>query len=518
MHNVRTRAMLNTLVVAVGYLVSRLLGVIRDIFITAQFGTSPEVDAYRAAFAVPDLIYLVVAGGALGTALIPVFQQQRQDSGDAEANTLVSSVLNVMLPCLLGVSLVAWIWAEPLVAFTTARGFTPEQQQLTAQLMRWLLIQPIVLGIGGIFKAVLEAHEQFSIPTIGSNLYNIGIIAGAAVLSRWFGIHGIIYGVLIGAMAFTIVQIPRLRQVGFRYIRTAWLNSAGLRDVWRLLIPRLFGQSVWQINLASMIGIISTFGVGAVAASGYAMQLMLLPHGLVGLSIGTVIFPRLASLFAAGDERTFATNASRALQTVLAITLPVSIVMWYAAPAIVLVLFQRGSFDQHSAALTVSAMQGYMVGLAGFCIAEIAVRIWFARKNTRIPVIIGTITVLFNIGAGWVFTQSGSMLSRLHTVALVFSLANIAEAILLVGLLWYANRTIVPFTTLWTWISGIVGMVVLLQLEQFLPALPMASIHTTSDIIIVAMHLGIFAISALWGIGWCSQGFGFVRSRTSTHS
>jgi putative peptidoglycan lipid II flippase len=147
----RVRTIVNTLIVAAGYLISRLLGVIRDMFITAQFGTSPEVDAYRAAFAIPDLIYLVVAGGALGTALIPIFQQQRHDAGDEAAHRLSSSILNLTLPILVVVSVIAAIWAEPLVALTTARGFTPDQQQLTATLMRWLLLQPIMLGIGGDF-------------------------------------------------------------------------------------------------------------------------------------------------------------------------------------------------------------------------------------------------------------------------------------------------------------------------------------------------------------------------------
>lgn len=515
MRNARARTMLNTLIVAAGYLASRVLGVVRDIFITAQFGTSPQVDAYRAAFAVPDLIYLVVAGGALGTALIPVFQQQRQHAGSDAANRLVSSVLNMMLPALFLVSVVAWIWAEPLVALTTARGFTPAQQQLTAELMRWLLIQPIVLGIGGIFKAVLEAHEQFSIPTLGSNLYNVGIIAGAAVFSRWYGIHGIIYGVLLGAVAFTVVQIPTLRRIGWQYAARAGMNTPGLRDVWQLLLPRLFGQSVWQINLASMIGIISTFGLGAVAASGYAMQIMLLPHGLVGLSIGTVVFPRLASLYTSQHEDAFAQQASRALQTVLAVTLPISIIMWYAAPLIVLVLFQRGSFDSQSATLTVAAVQGYMIGLAGFCVAEIAVRIWFARKNTRIPVIIGVLTVAFNLAVGWMTTQSGTITTRLHTVATVFSVANIGEAVLLVGWLWYYNRAIRPLHRPGMWSIGIIGLVVLLQAGSYLPTLPPNGIHTSADITVTALHCVFYAICACWGIGWCSQGFGFIRSRSA---
>ncbi|MFM2308183.1 MAG: hypothetical protein RLY87_303, partial [Chloroflexota bacterium] len=148
MTQARSRTLFNTLIVAFGYFASRVLGLVRDMFITANFGTTPEVDAYRAAFALPDLLYLVVAGGALGTALIPVFQQQRAESGDTAAWNLANAVLNVTLPLLVCCAVIGLIFAEPIVSLTTARGFDPEQRALTAQLMRILLIQPIILGIG----------------------------------------------------------------------------------------------------------------------------------------------------------------------------------------------------------------------------------------------------------------------------------------------------------------------------------------------------------------------------------
>ena len=509
----RSRALFNTLIVALGYLASRVLGVVRDMFITAQFGTSPLVDAYRAAFAIPDLLYLVVAGGALGTALIPVFQQRRHDAGSDEAGNLASSVLNLMLPCLVSISVMAWIWALPLVQMTTAHGFPPATQQLTADLMRMLLLQPILLGIGGIFKAVLEAHEQFSIPTLGSNLYNLGIIFGAAVLARWYGIHGVIYGVLIGAAAFTLVQIPALRRVTWRYAANAWVHTVGLVDVGKLLLPRLFGQSIWQINLASMIAITSSFGVGAVAAAGYAMQVMLLPHGLVGLSVGTVIFPRLARLAARGEHEQFGVEASQALQSVLAVALPASVVLWYAPELVVLVLYQRGSFDAASAQLTVAALRGYALGLAGFSVAEIAVRIWFALKNTRVPVIVGAGAVALNLGLGWWLSLAGTPIERLSATATVFSIANTAEAVVLLWWLMRHYASIRIFTKSWMWLVGIGGMVVLLQVcTPFLPGLPTHNLHNGADWLRVALYAGFYGICGVWGIGWCSQWFAVLRA------
>jgi putative peptidoglycan lipid II flippase len=512
-----SRTLINTAIVALGYLLSRLLGVIRDIFITAQFGTAPVVDAYRAAFAIPDLLYLVIAGGALGTALIPVFQQRKLTSTSSEAWQLANSVITLALPLLVGAATVAWIWAEPLVRLTTARGFAPELQQQTAYLMRMLLIQPILLGIGGIVKALLESHDNFATPTLGANLYNIGIIAGAAILAPWFGIDGVVYGVIIGAVAFLGVQISPLRRLGWQYHAHVEWPSADLREIARLLVPRLFGQSIWQINLTVMIAIASTFGVGAVAASGYALQIMLLPHGLIGLSVGTVVFPLLARLYAAGHNEQFVTRANQALQSVLVVTIPAAFVLWSGAPAIVKLLYQRGSFDSASLFLTIAAVQGYAIGLAGFSVAEIAVRIWFARKDTRTPVVIGAITVTANVLGGWWLTREGALVTQLQMLTTVFSVTNILEGALLIGMLQYRQPGITIWQHPWHWLLSVVGMVVLWQGSiRILPALPLHPAQDWHDWRIIGAHLGSSALIFGWGVLTSSRWLRVIRDSRGT--
>ncbi len=507
-----SRTLLNTVVVAFGYFASRVLGLVRDMFITAHFGTSPQVDAYRAAFALPDLLYLVVAGGALGTALIPVFQQRRAEASESAAWDLANAVLNLTLPVLIGAAIIGCVFAEPIVNMTTARGFTPEQQALTAHLMRLLLIQPVILGVGGIAKATLEAHEQFRIPTLGSNLYNVGIIMGAAVLAPFYGIDGVVYGVLLGAGAFLVVQIPALYRLGWHYRLSGWATT-GVRTVGRLILPRLFGQSIWQINLTTMVGVTSAFGLGAVASSGYALQIMLLPHGLIGLSIGTVIFPLLAKHLASGDHTSFARAASLAVQSVLAVTIPASIVLYAGAGTVVKLLYERGSFDSTSATLTVAALQGYAIGLAGFSVAEIAVRIWYALQNTRLPVYVGAIAVLFNVAVGWSLTQTGSTADRLWTLATVFSAANILEAGLLLWYLVQRYPNIRLYESLRLWVLSIGGMMLLLTASQpFLPALPSGPLRTSMDWLLCAVHLAVLAVAFGWGVTWGSNRFALLRA------
>lgn len=444
---------LNTLIVAGGYLLSRVLGLARDIMISAQFGTQPDYGAYRASFAVLDLIYIVVAGGALGSAFIPVFAGMLEEQRDDDAWRLASGLLNLALAGLLVACLLIGLLARPIVAWTIGSGFDPAQRDLTVLLLRLMLVQPVLLGLGGLAKATLESFERFSLPAIGANLYNLGIIGGA-LAAPWLGIYGLVAGVVAGALLFLLVQLPGLRAVGARYTAAKhrntktsgpgeqpialgslmpWrLQTPGLHKVGRLLAPRLFGQAAWQINLIAVGSFASLFGAQAVAANGYALTLMLLPHGLIALSLGTVMFPQLARLHAAGNTAEFRAAALGALRGVLFLALPAAALLAALAAPTVRVLFERGQFGADSTALTAQVLVCYALGLAAFAAAEIIVRAFYAMQDTRTPVTVGVAMVLLNIGLGWLLVRLGFGLPGL---ALAFSIANTAEALALLLLL-----------------------------------------------------------------------------------
>src|SRR5262245_2888722 len=360
----------NTLIVASGYLFSRVLGLARDVIISRQFGTSATLDAYQAAFGVLDLIYLVIAGGALGSAFIPIFAGFLGEKHEAEAWRLASAILNLALMALLIACLLIALLADPLVALTIGRGFDPAGRALTAQIIRLLLIQPVLLGLGGLAKATLESFDRFALPAVGSNLYNVGIIAGA-LLAPWLGIYGLVWGVIAGAALFLLVQLPGLRGVGLRYIPTLRLDTPGVREVGRLLGPRLFGQSIWQINMLAIASFASLVGAGAVSANKFAFQLMLLPHGLIALSLGTVIFPQLSRSHAAGQREDVRALALSAVRSVLFVALPAAAICGWLGVPLVRVLFERGRFSAESTRLTAEALSFYALGLPAFAAAEI---------------------------------------------------------------------------------------------------------------------------------------------------
>jgi putative peptidoglycan lipid II flippase len=421
----------NTLIVAGGYLLSRVLGLARDVIILYQFGTGHEIDAYRAAFGLLDLIYLVVAGGALGSAFIPVFAGFLAQKQDEDAWRLANSVLNLALVALLAACTLIALLADPLVALTIGSGFDAEKRALTAHVLRLLLIQPLLLGVGGLAKATLESFDRFALPAIGSNLYNIGIIGGA-LLAPWLGIDGLVWGVVAGAALFLLVQLPGLREVGWRYRPALIFDAPGLVQVGRLLGPRLFGQSAWQIGLVVIASYASQLGEGAVTANAAALQLMMLPHGLIALSLGTVIFPQLARHHAAGDLAALRRVALGALRQVLFLALLAAALLGWLGVPIVRALFERGRFTAASTALTAEAFHFYALGLAAFAAAEILVRTFYAMRDTRTPVYIGVVAVITNIGLGWGLLRLGAGLAGLATA---FSIANTLEALLLLALL-----------------------------------------------------------------------------------
>ncbi len=421
----------NTMIVAGGYLFSRVLGLARDVIILYQFGTSREIDAYRAAFGILDLIYLVVAGGALGSAFIPVFAGFLSQQKEEDAWRLANSVVNLALVALLAACALIALFADPLVALTIGSGFDTQKRELTAYVLRLLLIQPLLLGLGGLAKATLESFDHFALPAIGSNLYNVGIIGGA-LLAPWLGINGLVWGVVAGAALFVLVQVQGLREVGWRYRPALSLTAPGVAQVGRLLGPRLFGQSAWQIGLLALASFASQLGEGAVAANAAALQLMMLPHGLIALSLGTVIFPQLARHHATGDMIALRRVSLGALRQVLFLALPAAAILGCLGLPIVRALFERGRFTATSTALTAEAFNFYAFGLAAFAAAEILVRTFYAMRDTRTPVYVGVLAVAMNIGLGWGLLRLSAGLSGLATA---FSIANTVEAALLLALL-----------------------------------------------------------------------------------
>lgn len=426
------------LVVMLFFVLSRITGLAREVVIGAHFGTSPELDAYLAAFRLPDLLFQLVAGGALGSAFIPTFAAHwARDQRDA-AWLLFSRVLTLMTLLLVVIAALVMGMAGALVQGVIAPGFTPEQQALTAQLMRWMLVSTVVFGASGLIMGALNATQHFLLPAAAPVFYNLAIIGGAWLLAPHFGIFGLVIGVVIGAITHLLIQLPGLWQIRARYTPALTVRDAGVREVMRLMGPRVLGLFFVQMHFLVNTILASGLSSGSLSALNYAWLLMLLPQGIFAQSIATAIFPTFAAQVATGQVAALRHTFGQILRVILFFTIPAALALYLLRTPLVTVLFQRREFTNESTALVAYALQFYAVGLIAHAVVEIAVRAFYALHDTRTPVLVGIGAMVINIGLSlWWVRGLGH-----GGLALANSTATTLEMVLL---LWLLRRPIGGF-------------------------------------------------------------------------
>ncbi|MBA3378757.1 MAG: murein biosynthesis integral membrane protein MurJ [Chloroflexia bacterium] len=425
---VRGRSTLATsaLIVAAAFVLSRVLGLGREIILARQFGTGPEMDAYVSAFRIPDLLFLVVMAGAFGAAFIPVFGQYLEADDQDRAWRLASSVLTWAGVSVVVLSGLCFLLARPLM-FVVAPGFDQQTEDMAVQLMRILLLSPVFLGLGIAAKGILEAQNQFTFPAIAPLVYNVAIIIGAVFFVPEYGIYAVGWAVIFGALGHFLIQTPGLIRAGMRFRPSLDRNVDGLGEVARLFGPRVVGLAVFQVNFIAVTAFASTTGDESVSAINYAWQLLMLPHGVLALSISTVAFPTLAALYSRGDKEQFATTLDRTLRPLLFLSIPSGTGLLLLRKPIVQVIFESGNFDAASTRLVIAPLAAFAAGLLGYALTEILTRVFYALRDTMTPVITGVLTVLLNLLLCVLFMESLGYTG----LALALSVTTGAEAVIL---------------------------------------------------------------------------------------
>jgi putative peptidoglycan lipid II flippase len=307
-------------IISVSYLVSRLLGLLRDRLLAAHFGISPLTDAYTAAFRLPELLFTLLVSGAFAVAFIPVLSQKLEHHQKDEAWELSSTLLNVLVLATIAVSAVAFVLADPLTTLV-APGFDSYRHDLTVQLTRIMLITPVIFAVSSVLGSLQQAFNRFLIFSLASTLYNIGIIFGIIVLAPKHSVYGVAIGVVLGAGLQALLQVAGLAGLGFRYrLSFKWRNPA-VRRVIGLMIPRSIDQGIDQVNYMVETVIGSRLHAGSLTALYYANNLKNVPLVLIGNSIATAAFPRMAARAAKGSVESligdFVVNARLILFLVL---------------------------------------------------------------------------------------------------------------------------------------------------------------------------------------------------------
>ncbi len=462
----------------VAFVFSQLAGLVRQILVANAFGTSPDMDAFNAANRVAETLFNLVAGGALGSAFIPTFTELLTKEKKHQAWQLASAVGNWMLIILIALSVLIAIFAPQVVRYILAPGFAdnPLQEALAIHLVRMMLPSAALFGLSGLVMGILNSHQVFFIPALTPSMYQIGMIFGVFVLSPRMGIDGLAWGVVLGAAAHLLLQLPTLLKQGGNYTFTLGLKMAPVREVVRLMGPRLLGVAVVQLNFWVNIRLASEMSEGSVTGVTFAFILMLMPQAAIAQSIATAAMPTLAAQYARGKLGEVRSSLAASLRGVLLLSIPASIGLILLREPIITLLYQRGEFTERSTELVAWALLWYAAGLVGHSVMEVLSRAFYALHDTKTPVIVGVIAMSLNVIFSFVFSAlfqqigwmphgglalANSLATALETVALLVLMRNrlsgIESSNILRGSLKGALAAAFMGLAIWVWL-GYVGM------------------------------------------------------------
>lgn len=483
----------NSLVIAFFFLVDKALAFVRAGIISRQYSDSIHLlDTFNAANNLPDVLFALISGGALAMAFIPLLTEYLTTRDRAAAWDLFSRVANVAFLVTGSIAVVIAVFAQPIVDANLgiAPGFGEEQRRLLAELMRLNLVGTILFSISGLVMAALQANQHFIFPAMAPSLYNLGQIAGAIFLVPRFGIHGLVYGVILGAALHLLIQLPMLFKFGFRWTPALDIRHTGLLDALKLMAPRLLTMGGIQIIVLARDNLASRLDqAGAVTSLTYGWMIMQVPETILGTAIATAMLPALSELAARGDWVGFRDTIERALRVLISLTLPIAAVMAAGIHPLVRGVF---GFDESISTLITWTTRAYLLTLTGFSIHEIAARSFYARKEPLFPLYAVGLRLVMFMGIGLAgltfFKEIGAPVIAFAEIALL------VEAILLFK--WLSGRTHQPIEVGGSVVRGLIAAVFSGALTYLLALyLPGGAIITA---LLGMIGGGILALALVW--------------------
>jgi putative peptidoglycan lipid II flippase len=397
-------------VIGLAVMCSRVLGLAREQICAALFGGGGAMDAFTAAFRIPNLLRDLFAEGALSTAFVTTFSKTIARSGDAAAWRLANKVATLTLVVLGSICVAGMVFSSQLVS-VIAPGFDPQKAALTAQLTRIMFPFIVMVSMAALVMGMLNAKSVFGMPAMASSFFNIGSIVGGVTLGAWidpgFGpraLVGLAIGTLLGGALQFAVQLPPLSQLGYRYAADFRWRDQGVSAILRLMGPSVIAASTTQFNVLVNSMFASTLGDGAIFWLAIAFRLMQLPLGLFGVALGTVTLPLLSRLVVAGQMAAFRAELARAMRLMFLLTVPSTIGLMMLAEPIISVLYQHGKFDAHEAAQAGGALRFYAIGLAGYAALKVLVNAFYALDRRKTPMFVSFLAVALNLLFNWIFT------------------------------------------------------------------------------------------------------------------
>lgn len=418
-------------ILAITSLLSSVLGLVRDRLFTGRFGTGGVLDSYLMAFKLPDLFYNFLVLGTLSIAFIPIFTHYIARDKKDEAWKVTNSILNASI-LIIGIASIVFSIGAPFFVRLVAPGFSDGKYADTVLLMRLVSFSPLIFSISSIFTSILNSFKRFLIAALAPILYNLGIIIGIIFLYPRMGVAGLGIGVLLGAFLHLLIQLPQVIKSGYRY-RAVFILDEGLKKFWKMYLPKVFLIDISQVSL--FIGsVVASTQEKAVSVFNLAYNLNSLPLGIFAISFAVAIFPKLSEMYAKDDEQEFKKQFSQTLLRILFLMLPISLMLLILRAQVVRVVYGTGKFNWDDTFLTFQTLGFFTVSLFAQGLIPLFNRSFYARHNTKIPMLVGLVTMAVDIILSIYLFQTGLGVVGL---SLAFSIASVLNLVLLGYILYY---------------------------------------------------------------------------------
>ncbi len=379
-------------IVAVGNVTSRFLGLVREIVKADLFGAGGHVSALDTAMVLPRMIFTLVAGGMINSALIPVLSDYAAPRSRTELWQLLSILLSVVTVAVTGLVVLGGVFAPQLV-WLSAAGLPLADQQLAARLLRIMLPGVLFMSLASLLSGALYALNRFAFPALTAAVFNLALVTVALTLGREWGVYSMAVGLVAGAFLQVVFQLPALRDARLRPLFD--LQHPALRRIGRLYLPILAGLAVDKLAELLSYRLASHTGPSSPAWMTYSATIIQFPLGLVGTAISIALLPTLSRHVNRGEPERFRATLSQGLRLVIALTVPATFGLWVLSTPLVRLVFEHGDFTAVDTIATAAALRFHLLGLTFAAVDQPLIFSFYARKDTWTPALVGVATVFF---------------------------------------------------------------------------------------------------------------------------
>ncbi len=417
-------------VIAVVYLLSAVLGFVRNRVLSGYFGDSTELGLYFAADDIPNLTFTLIISGALSAAFIPIFNRFK-NKDEENAWILTSNIINVSIVLFIIVAGLIFSFSDVLVSGVIARNsnLTPQDMAVFVALLRILMLSQLGFIVSAFMTSVLQSYNQFMIPAMAPVFLNIGVILTTVFFYQSLGIYAPAWGTVVGSILHLLVQIPSVKDLGYRYKLIFDLKNEGLRQIYRLMLPRTLGQTAQKLIVPLYTNLALSISGASNAIFTFADDLQGLPVRIFGMSIGQAALPMFAAAYKDDDPKDFRILVTKTLSQVLFFVLPASVIVFILRVPLVRLSVGAKIYSWEATVMTAYTLSFFSFALVSQALILILSRAFYALSNTRTPFKISIVCMLLNAALAILFVSYLGL--GVWSLALASSIATILNAILL---------------------------------------------------------------------------------------